>query len=77
MKRVALASVTGPGVDRPAPSAGVALSLAITLANRESDEATFYVRFGDEVVARVERDAFGALRIVPLAGYRAAEAVAS
>lgn len=55
---VGAASVSGPGIDKDGyPTVAVALSAAITFAQRSQQNGDFYVRNADGVtVARVERD---------------------
>lgn len=65
--------VTGPGLD-PEPSyesPGVALSRAITAAERSESEGTWYVRdLDDTIYGYAERDNDGVTRIVRRAATR-------
>lgn len=64
-------TVSGPGVDRPYPEGGPALSAAITYASRATGEATFYVRHPDgDLYGRVERAEAGSLQVYRIGGAR-------
>lgn len=65
-------TVSGPGVDRNGFESGpVALSAAITFAERGPFESTFYARDGaGEIFGRVERDVAGNLAIFRIGGDR-------
>jgi hypothetical protein len=57
-------TLSGPGIDKSYETAGVALSAAITAAERYGSESAFYVRDVDGTVAgRVERDQDGRVTI--------------
>lgn len=61
-------TVSGPGLDRRAPSPAVGLSVAITHANRASmrrEEASFYVRDRDgAVIGRADADGQGGVQVL-------------
>jgi hypothetical protein len=57
-------TLSGPGIDKSYETAGVALSAAITAAERYGSETTFYVRDLDgTVVGTVERHKDGRVSI--------------
>jgi hypothetical protein len=59
-------SVSGAGEDRSYEVAAVAVSAAITIASRATDETTVYVRDPDgETIAHVERRKDGTILIYP------------
>lgn len=63
-------TISGPGVDRSAPTVGSAISGATTFACRAHEPVTFYVREKGEVVARVERDADRTVRAITVKGVK-------